>query len=708
MNNDLVDALLNPRNVVLVGASDRARHWSGRVWNNLKRFDFPHPVYPVNPNRDKIWGAKCYPTLDALPEAPDHVILFVPADVSLDLLETAAGLGARSATIYAAGFGEGDEARGRERERRLRQVIADTGIAISGPNCMGNVAGKARLVTLADDSLARVGPGPVAVVTQSGAMCLMINRTLADRGLHAGYLVTCGNQTGTNTADYIRYFAADPDVKVVLSYLELVVDRESYLDACRQAGDAGKPVVTVKAGASEAGRAAAMAHTGSLVGSIKAFDAVTAGTGVIRLDAMEDAIEAVEYFAHRAAPKGGRVFVMTNSGALKGMVSDAAARLGIALPAPEAATVDKLREILGDRPGLENPFDSMGTLTTERYIGCLEAIAADANFDMLLIGEEFPQIEGIQRKIDNLNAIEHWAQAADKPVVLFTALVEGASDYARQFRKTLAHLPVLFETDKTLRVIKAITEFGMRPTVALIEPGPPIPLAALEDAPLEDAKTAQALDEIASRDVLAAYGIPCVEASLTHDAAGAVAAADAMGYPVVAKAVSAALAHKTEAGAVMVGLMDAGAVSEAYDAIIKNVKAHAPDAELAGILIARHMSGGIELALGIHHDAEMGPVVMFGAGGVLVELIDDVAVGRPKMDETEARAMVARTRVGRLLAGYRGGAVHDLDAVIAAIMALGRLAHHHGERIESLDVNPFYVRPVGQGAVALDALVVLR
>ncbi|MEE9195004.1 MAG: CoA-binding protein, partial [Alphaproteobacteria bacterium] len=500
MNNDKVDALLNPSNVVLVGASDRARHWSGRVWNNLKRFDFPHPVYPVNPNREEIWGAACYPALDALPEAPDHVIFFVPADVSLDLLETAAALGARSATIYAAGFGEGDEARGRERERRLRQVIADTGIAISGPNCMGNVAGKARLVTLADDSLARVGPGPVAVVTQSGAMCLMINRTLADRGLEAGYLITCGNQTGTNTADYIRYFAADPDVKVILSYLELVVDRESYLDACRAAGDAGKPVITVKAGASEAGRAAAMAHTGSLVGSIQAFDAVTAETGVIRLDAIEDAIEAVEYFTHRSAPKGGRVFVMTNSGALKGLVADATSRLSIALPAPEAATVDKLREILGDRPGLENPLDSMGTLTTERYVACLEALAGDANFDMLLIGEEFPQIEGIQRKIDNLNAIENWAQAADKPVVLFTALVEGASDYARQFRKTLAHLPILQETDKTLRVVKAITEFATRPQLAPVKPGRSTPLAVLEDS-----KGAKALDEVASRGVLKAY-----------------------------------------------------------------------------------------------------------------------------------------------------------------------------------------------------------
>lgn len=703
MNNDKVDALLNPRNVVLVGASDRARHWSARVWNNLKRFDFPGPVFPVNPNREEIWGARCYPALDALPEAPDHVILFVPADVSLDLLETAAGLGARSATIYAAGFGEGDEARGRERERRLKSVIAATGLAVSGPNCMGNVAGPARLVTLVDDSLARVGPGPVAVVTQSGAMCLMINRTLADRGIEAGHLISCGNQTGINTADYIRYFAADAATKVILSYLELVVDRDGYLDACSKARDAGKPVITVKAGASEAGRAAAMAHTGSLVGSIQAFDAVTAATGVIRFDAIEDAIEAVEYFTHLAAPKGGGVFVMTNSGALKALVADATSRLGIALPAPETATVDKLREILGDRPGLENPLDSMGTLTVDRYVGCLEALAGDANFDMLLIGEEFPQNEGIQRKVDNLTAIETWAAGADMPVVLFTPLVEGASDYARQFRNTLSHLPILHETDKTLRVIKAITEFATRPAVTPVKSGPITPIAALDDA-----KGAKALDEVASRGVLEAYGIACVEARLTFDAASAVAAADAIGYPVVAKAVSAQIAHKTEAGAVMTGLMDADAVRNAYDAIPNNVLAHAPDAALAGILVARQMSGGLELALGIHHDAEMGPVVMFGAGGVLVELIGDVAVGPPLMDETEARAMIARTRVGKLLAGDRSGAAHDLQAVVAAVTALGRLAHDHGDRIESIDVNPFYVMPVGQGAVALDALVVLR
>ncbi|MCZ6637651.1 MAG: acetate--CoA ligase family protein [Alphaproteobacteria bacterium] len=721
MSADPVEALLHPRNIVLVGASDRPRHWSGRIRANLARFGFKGGVYALNPGRDEIWGEPCFADLDALPEPPDHIISFVPADAVFDVLRQAAAAGARSALVFAGGFGEGDDEEGRARARKLRQVIAETGLAVCGPNCFGNVAAPSRMVTLPDDGLERIEAGPTAVIAQSGALVAALNRLLTERGLIPSYMVSAGNQVGLGAGDYIRFMTAQPQVKAILLYLEQVVHRQDFIAACGEAAAAGKGVVAVKIGGSEQGREAALAHTGALTGSLIAFDAVAGAEGVIRVDSMEDAVDALDYLVHTEPPKGDGIAVMTNSGALKSLVSEAGARAGISFASLSNATTEKIAAALGPLADAANPLDTHQTLKSEAHTACMDALAADPAVDLLLLAEELPLVPGIERKELNLAAIAQWAKKGGPvPMALFAPMAVRLSDHARALRAKLDHVAYLSEPDRTFRVLGRILDAQARRRRALTGSGAatgsadgPAHGPADRDAILAEltafkADAPRALNEARSKSLLAHWGIAAPRETLTKDGAAAANAAQAIGFPVVVKAVSEDLPHKTEAGAIALGLTDATTVKKACAEITDSVARFDAKAHITGFLVAQQVLGGAEFALGIARDAELGAVVMFGTGGVMVELYKDVAFGRPGLTRAEAEAMIDATRAGDILAGFRGAPALDRGAVTDAIMALGQFAAHMGEIIEAVDINPLIARADGEGAVALDALVILR
>src|SRR6516164_5042712 len=308
-----VEALTEPRNAVLVGASERAGSWAWRVLRNLKNYAFPHPIYLVNPRRTEIEGERCYPDVRALPEKPDHLVVLVPAPGVPEILRNGAAAGARSATVFSAGFGEAYDREAAALGRELAAVIAQTGLAVSGPNCMGNICAKSRLVTLTEDRRLAVRRGPVALVGQSGGMMIFINAALEERGIFAEYLITSGNEAGLSVPDFVAFFAAESELKVIIVYVEAVASAEKFAAACRAARAAGKAIVAVKLGQSERGREAAMAHTGSLAGSVEVFDALARELGVVRADTLDDAVEAAELLAHTGAPRGRRLGAITLS-----------------------------------------------------------------------------------------------------------------------------------------------------------------------------------------------------------------------------------------------------------------------------------------------------------------------------------------------------------------------------------------------------------
>jgi len=703
MSHHDASALLRPRNIVLVGASDRPRHWSGRVFENLRRFGFEGGVYPVNPKRDAIWGVPCYPSVDRLREAPDHVVSFLPAELVFGLMEESARAGARSALVFAGGFGEGGDPDGLARAARLAAIVRETGLALCGPNCLGNVAAPSRAVTLPDDGLETIAAGPVAVIAQSGGLCVALNRILAERDLMPSYLVSCGNQVGLTAGDYLRYMAGEPQVRAVLLYLEQVVGLDGFLAAARAVTAAGKAVIAVKIGGSDAGRAAALAHTGALAGTIEAFDAVAGAAGVARMDCIEDAVEGLEYTVRAGRPAGKGIAVMTNSGAMKSLVSESTARAGVTLARFSEGTRARLTAALGPDAPPGNPVDTKLTIRTEPYTACLDALADDPAVGLILLAEELPQVPGIERKEANLRGIGEWARARVNrpPVALFTPVNVSPSAHARSLRAGLLHLPYFAEPDRAFRVIKRLQEQAARTARAGADTSTNARTVTIDN----ETGLATPLSEAESKAFLARLSIATPREAVVIDADAAAEAAREIGFPVVVKGLSAALPHKTEAGAIALGLGDEDAVRAACARIAANVAAYRPGLALDGFLVAEQVSDGAEMALGLSVDPEMGPIVMFGSGGILLELYKDVAFGRAGLNRDEAAAMIDATRAARLMEGWRGGPALDREAVIDAIVGLGRLAVED-PLVAAVDINPLLVRPKGRGILALDALVV--
>jgi acyl-CoA synthetase (NDP forming) len=696
---DNIDALLAPRNVVLVGASDR--NWSVRVHENLRRFAFEGPVFLVNPNRDRLWDKPCYRTLADLPEAPDHLALFVPADQTLDILDDARG--ARSASLYAAGFGEGGDAHGLERAARLRGTLSRTRIAAVGPNCMGLAVGQSRLSTIPDEQLSALKPGPVAVLTQSGMLAQTLSRGVESTGHSLAYLISCGNQIGLTFADYIDRLAEDDDLRVIACYAEAVPDADRFFAAARKANRNGKTIVLVKIGGSKAARQAALAHTGAMAGGHAAFDALAREAGVVRVESLEDLVEAIAFLARAPRPRGRRVAVLTNSGAIKSLLTEAADSAGVVFPTLSETTQSQLLAAIPDAVPAA-VYDTKKTISTDQYLASVRALHDDPNIDVVLVAEELPRAAGIDRKINNLRALDKWiATEAVKPVAIFSPITLSESAYMQDIRAELINTPWLRDLSKSLRVIARSAMLDLPP----LKPGSITAERRAALQRLQQTRTrsgsAEALSEAASKQLLTLYGVALPPEEVVADVEQAERAAARIGYPVVLKAVSADVPHKSDAGLVLLGLNNAAAVRDAARTITS--RCAAINAKLEGLLVARQMTGGIEMAAGIHRDPEMGHVIMVSLGGVWLEVFADSAFGPPGLDLARGRAMIASVKASQLLDGYRGAPACDVEALANILVGLGQLALDFGDVLESVDVNPILVRP--DGAYALDGLVVL-
>jgi acyl-CoA synthetase (NDP forming) len=706
-----VEALTDPRNAVLVGASERPGSWAWRVLRNLKAYGFPRPLYLVNPRRTEIDGQRCYPDFKSLPEPPDHLVVLVPAAGVPEVLRSGAAAGARSATVFSSGFGEAFNAEGAALGRELAAVIAETGLAVSGPNCMGNICAKSRFVTLSEDRPLTLRQGPVALVGQSGGMMIFMNAALEERGINAEYLITSGNEAGLGIPDYIAFFADQPELKVIVVYIEAIADIEKFKAACRMARAAGKAIVAVKLGQSESGRSAAMAHTASLAGTVEAFDAVAADIGVIRADTLDDAVEITELLAHTGAAGGRRLGAITLSGAFRGLLYDAAERNGLQFPKLADATLATLDAILGVGSLVSNPIDGgFGVLSSaDNYKASIAALQADPNVDMILIQENLPREPGSDRAEHYIHTVEAVVVGgAPKPIAIITPVSHSQSDYSRALRAKVPHVSFLLEANKALRAIASVVrrdelERLARPSERIAST-PAEAAAAMQVRALTKSGVA-ALDEIESKALLRGYGIATPLEIAAHSPDDAVKAARQIGYPVVLKAVSAKLLHKSDAGAVALHLADDDAVRAAYSRIAANVR-RAGIETLDAMLVCQQISGGLELVLGLNRDPEMGLVAMAGSGGVLLELTKDVAFAAPPLSRDKARAMIERTHAARLMRGYRSAPLLDVEAAVDALVALGRIAEDLADVVQSIDINPFVVLP--RGGFALDALVVPR
>lgn len=702
-----IHAMLHPHNIVLVGATDKPGNYAERIWNNLVRYGFEGGLYPVNAKRETIWGVPCYKDFASLPEKPDHVVVLVPARFVVQVIRDAAAAGARSATIVTSGFSELQDEESQKLATELQQAVRETGLAVTGPNCLGNLSAGEKLFTNIDDRIVTMEQGAVAIAGQSGAIVMAIRQALEDRGVGVGYMVTTGNETGLETPDLMRYFAEDPSVKVIVVYLEGVRNTKAFRDACKAARAASKPVIALKLGSSEGGRAAAMAHTGALAGSIETFDAIATREGVIRVNGLDELIETTECFVHATVPKGDRLAAVTLSGGKRGMLIDAFYAEGLNFAPLSPHVGGELAKMLGPGSIVGNPLDAgfAAVVDPSVYMKSIKLMIDDPDIDIVIIDAEFPKAPHEQRE-RNLRIVNEMASRASKPVIYISAMSIGFTDFTKSLRKSLPHLAVMQGMDRAVTAIKSLLAYArLRKEVPdIVSSSKPTARAVLEKA-LASASGA-ALDEVASKKLLKAYGIPVSKEGIAQTAADAVKIAKQIGFPVVAKVVSAEILHKSDIGGVVLNLNSAAEVKKAFSDITSRVKRLKGKPKLDGILIAQQVKADLELVVGASLDAEMGPVVLFGTGGIDIELMKDVALAGAPLDEAEARLLIGRTKAGIKMRGYRGKpALHEASAV-KALVGLSNLIADAGGRIASIDVNPFLINT--KTGVAVDALIVLN
>lgn len=698
--------LLNPRSIAIVGASDNPDKIGGRPIYYMRLHGYGGTIYPINPQRTEVQGEKAWPSLDALPEVPELVIIAVPGQKAVDAVYSCADLGVKAAIIIAAGFSETGE-EGRQIQDKMARRAAEVGLRLIGPNSQGLANFSNGAIASFSTMFIEVEPqdGPVAVISQSGGMAAMMYGLLRQRGIGVRHMHATGNEADVTVSDLAcAILEQDPGVSVVLLYLESLQNPETLARAAALARERGVTLAVVKAGRSEIGARAAGSHTGALASEDRVIDAFLTQHGILRACDPPELARYAELLLTTPTSEGRRTIVVSNSGASCVLAADAAETFGLEVGPLQSDTRARLAEKLADFASTENPIDiTAALLTNSRLFGeALGVIGDDPNADMFLI-----DIPVAGRGYDVAAFAEdasNFARESGKPV----AVVAWQATVAAAFRAR--GVPVFEDERQAACALAAAAQAGEwkrrfaagAPAKAAVAACSEEVQAALDGSSAgPDGKSF--LSEHQSLAMLSDCGFPVVGYELCRDLPTALEAANRLGWPCVLKACSAQLPHKSEYGLVAVGLSS----NEALEAAWKHQAGvlDGLNVETDGWIVAKQVKALQEMALGLHYDPVFGPVVMIGAGGKYVEAMPDVAVMLPPFSRDDVLDRLRSLRIWPLLEGVRGDAPADIEALVQAALRLGELALATAGRIQAIDINPVLVSAEGQGAVAVDALV---
>ncbi|MCC7273350.1 MAG: acetate--CoA ligase family protein [Alphaproteobacteria bacterium] len=689
-----IGGILDPRSVAVFGASDNTDKFGGRIIYYLTRHGFPGHVLPINPNRDTVRGLPAYPSIAAAPGPVDVAILAVPPQALLDAVAECAAAGVGACVIMTTGFAETGDAAGAERQRRLVEIARASGMRIVGPNCMGLIAPRAHMALTSSLVLEieAIRQGRVGLISQSGALMVSIFNRAHDAGIGFSACVSLGNQSDLEICDVLDWMIDDPGTDIICLYVEGLVDGARFFRAAARAREVGKPLLMVKTGRTEAGVRAARSHTASLAGSYRVFAAACRSLGVLLTDDPDGMVRAADLIRRWPRPPGAGIGVLSPSGGGSGIGVDRVSEAGLRVAELCAATKGKLLQVLLP-PQADNPID-LGGRRSGDSVGvagqCAAIMAGDPDVGiMFIVLTTVPFYEATTK------ALAEAALASGKPVVV--AVTPGsAADGPRRVLREVG-CPYFDTVDDGLRALRLLT--ARHESLAL----PPAAERPAGPAPAGPPPAAGRLTEPEAKALAARYGVPVTRETLAASADAAVAAAAAIGYPVVLKGVARALVHKSDMGVVRLGLADAAAVRRAFGAVEAILRGDLSVGAFEGCLVQEMARGEAEVILGIRRDPQFGPVVLAGMGGVLVEIADDIEVAPAPLSRAAARAMLGRLRFWPVLAGVRGRPPLDVDALVDAIVALGWLAVDLGDRLVDLEMNPVFVRAAGKGIVAVDA-----
>ncbi len=695
-----------PRTLAVVGASRSPAKLGHSVLLNVIRSGYGGRLYPVNPKEEQIENLPCLPSVTAVaerlrPERLDLAVLVVPPGAVLPVAEECGRVGTSTLIVITAGFKETGAA-GLEQERRLVEICRRYGMRMLGPNCLGLMDTHTPL----NASFAAGFPhqGEIAFISQSGALCASILDWSLSQGMGFSKFVSLGNKADLAEVDFIADAAADPHSRVIMAYIEDVHDGLRFFEVARAAGRR-KPVVILKSGLSQAGARAASSHTGALAGSDRAYETAFRQAGVVRARTMEDFFDLASAFSHLPPPKGNRVVIVTNSGGPGILASDAVELAGLAMSSLQRETVDRLRQKLPAESNFYNPVDLIGDADAERYRYALRTLLDDPGVDsflILLTPTASTHPTEVARVVSQVKR-EH-------PEVPMVAVFMGGASVEEGNRILLeAGVPSYFAPERAVAALRGVTDHALlrrRHEGEDVLQYPDLDgeaVARVFSAVRADHRLVLLGSEAA--EVASAYGIPAAPTRLATTAAQAVRLAEAMGFPVVCKVASPKILHKTDIGGVKVGLDGAAAVELAFLEILENVHRHLGPVPVHGVEVQRMMPKGRECIVGMSRDRQFGPLVMFGLGGIYVNLLKDVSFRLAHgLTGAEIRSMISETKAYTLLRGMRGEAPADLEAVIDAIGRVARLSLDFPE-IAELDINPLF--SYTSGGSALDVKITI-
>lgn len=707
-------SLLAPSSIAVVGASEKLG--PGRqVLENLAQLGYEGKVYPVNPNYEEVLGMPCYPSLTEIHHAGhqvEMVAILLNRSMVIPVLKEAAAIGVCAGWAFASGFGEaGPE--GRALQQELADICKQNNILFCGPNCVGYLHPKARVGTYSAPAPVYIKQGNIGMIAQSGYLTLSVANS--NRGLGFSMLCSSGNEAVVDSTDFISYMLEDPGTEVIMAFIEQFRKPERLPELAGRAREVGKPIILIKVGRSELARRATIAHTGALAGSDDVQDTLFKKLGIIRVDDLNGMFETAELFSKllQRLPKGEGIFSVSLSGGVIGLIADLGEKLNLHYPAWSEEGKKVLRKVLPPYVEIANPIDAWGFgRIEETYEICLMAAAQEEKADLVFVSQDVP--DGMAPKqVDQYAIVARAAvkafQEIGKPVVMISNPSVG---FHPDIHKILdqGKVPLLQGTGEGLKAIKSLISYAaFQREKKLDEEGQERPAAIPPRVEAYMDSGQPVLTEYISKKVLAAYGIHCAREILCKSAEEVVHAAKDIGYPVALKVISPQIQHKTEAGIIHLNLEDEDTVKCVYEELLKNARAFDPSASIDGVLCQQMIRGAVaEAIVGILMDPSFGPAVVFGLGGIMVEILQDRALGIPPLSRGEALEMVGNTKGSKLLYGFRGSPKADLEALVDTLIRIGRLAVDWADRIEALDINPLLILPEGQGVIAVDALLELK
>ncbi|MFZ2148341.1 MAG: acetate--CoA ligase family protein [Sedimentisphaerales bacterium] len=691
-----LESFFNPKSVAIVGASRQKSKVGYEILANLMGAGYKGKIYPVNPQADTIEGLKCYPDLESIKQVPELVIIIVPAKIVPAIMQQCAKIGVKAVIIITAGFKEvGSE--GKALEEQVIQTARQAGIRVIGPNCLGVIVPANKLNASFGGDIPTAGG--IAYLSQSGALLAAILDIANANSIGFSKLVSIGNKADVDELDVIKAVSNDKDTKVIAGYLESITDGDAFVRQAEQISHI-KPILLIKSGGTQAGAKAASSHTGSLTGSETAYESAFERAGIIRCDSIKQQFDYAQAFAEQPLPAGPRVAVITNAGGPGIMAADSIEQRGLTFAKLNDETVRKLESELPPAANLYNPIDVLGDALADRYEFALSVVIDDPNVDIVLV------LLTPQAMTDAAATAEVIVKMSrQKPVKPILTCFLGARKVAEGVRILReGKIPQYDATDSAVAAIKVMANYVRWRS----RPKRIVKLFGVNRRKVEgiierhQRQNVREIGETESKEILEAYGFVTPKGSIATSAEQAANIARQLGFPVVLKIWSPDILHKSDVGGVKIGLNSEQEVKDAFDLMMYRIPQKRPEANILGVLVQEMCGSGKEVILGMNRDPHFGPLMMFGMGGTMVEVLKDVSFYLAPLTAEEAKQMLINTKTYQMLKGVRGEEGVDIEAIAEGLQRLSQLVTEFPQ-IQEMDINPYVVGPEGTTPIAVDA-----